>query len=324
MTQSAPVIDYRAPQAAGSAWTQTLGLLVDSYRELHARRLFWITLILSLLVVVAFAFVGINERGVTVFRAEFPGAWNTNFIPADTFYRFLFTELAIPFWLGFLASILALISVGGMFPELIGSGAIDLYLCRPISRLRLFLTKYCCGLLFVALQVFVFSAGSFLVILFRGHAWEPRIFLAVPLVTLFFSYLFCVCVLLGILTRSTMAAILLTLLIWAGFFAVNVTDGALLSFKAAAQARVQERERAIKSTEDLLARNAAMPPDRRGDLKQFEFQRDSQKAKLPEFQETARKLEFWHDLIVAVKFPLPKTGETVDLMGRWLVDPDPF
>src|SRR5439155_6423690 len=124
----------------------------------------------------------------------------------DAFYKFIFTAFAIPYWFGLFASVLALISVGGIFPDLITGGSIDLYLSKPISRLRLFLTKYVFGLLFVALQVFVFSAASFLVILLRGHAFEPRIFLAVPLVTLYFSYLFCVCAALGIATRSTMAA----------------------------------------------------------------------------------------------------------------------
>jgi hypothetical protein len=47
----------------------------------------------------------------------------------------------------------------------------------------------------VWLQVLVFSTASFLVIGLRGGSWEPGLFLAVPIVTLMFSYLFSVCVL---------------------------------------------------------------------------------------------------------------------------------
>ena len=36
----------------------------------------------------------------------------------------------------------------------------------------------------------------------------------IPLVVCSYSYLFCVCVLVGVMTRSTIAAILLTLLFW--------------------------------------------------------------------------------------------------------------
>ena len=111
-------------------------------------------------------------------------------------------------------SILALISTASIFPDLIAGGSIDLYLSKPISRLRLFLTKYLGGLLFVVLQTAVFALGSYLVFGLRGGQWRTSMFLIVPLATLLFSYLFAVCVLVGVLTRSTIAAILVTILFW--------------------------------------------------------------------------------------------------------------
>ena len=322
--QANPVVDYSAPVASGGFGTQTWGLLVDAYRELHAKKLFWITLLLSLIVVVAFAFVGINSVGVTIFKWEIPGVWNTNIIPRQSFYKFLFVSLAIPFWLGIGASALALISVGGIFPDMITGGSIDLYLSKPISRLRLFLTKYLCGLLFVALQVLVFCTASFFVMGVRGDTWEPGVFLAVPIVTVFFSYLFCICVLLGILTRSTLVAILLTVLVWFGLWMFNAADGGLLLFKAAAEQQVLDKRRAVDFNEQIIAKNAALPEERRSNVSQFEFQRDRQRERLAEAEETARKLRFWHKLIVAVKTPLPKTGETIELLNRWLVTEDPM
>ncbi len=41
---------------------QTLALLNAAYRELNARKLFWVTMALSLLIVGVFAILGINER----------------------------------------------------------------------------------------------------------------------------------------------------------------------------------------------------------------------------------------------------------------------
>lgn len=316
-------IDYRSTVPRGNWITQTGALLVDAYRELNAAKLFWITLIISLLVVVAFAFVGINEQGVTVFgKLASAGAWNSTIIPPGDFYKFLFIQLAIPVWLAWLASILALISVGSIFPNLLTGGSIDLYLAKPISRMRFFLTKYFLGLLFVALQVLVFSFASFLVIGFRGGAWEPKLFIAVPMVTLFFSYLFCVCVLLGIITRSTLASILFTLLFWLVVFGFNSADAALLVFSTAADRRVAVQDALIEQNNKLIADDAARPATQQSDLSQFKFQRDKLIEARAGFVSTADQLRFWYRLVSWAKTPLPKTGETVDLIGRWVINPD--
>lgn len=42
---------------------QTWAILFDAYRELNAKKLFWITLALSGLVVVAFAMVSLTPKG---------------------------------------------------------------------------------------------------------------------------------------------------------------------------------------------------------------------------------------------------------------------
>ena len=100
-------------------------------------------------------------------------------------------------YLTWVAAVLALISTSSMFPDFLTGGSIDLYLSKPIGRVRLFFTKYVSGLMFVALQVSVFAVGSFLVLGWRGHSWEPSLFLAIPIVVIFFSYLYGICVLLG-------------------------------------------------------------------------------------------------------------------------------
>ena len=65
------VPDYRstAPTASGlrAVLIQTGAMFVDAYRELHSKKLFWITLVLSLLVVVSFAFVSINDKGLVTY-----------------------------------------------------------------------------------------------------------------------------------------------------------------------------------------------------------------------------------------------------------------
>lgn len=310
------------PHASGGVMTQTLALLHDAYRDLQSRKLFWITLVLSFLVAGIFAFVGIDPTGITIFGKHVRGVgFNSNLLPPADFYKYVFSALAIPLWLGFLSAILALIAVGGIFPEAISTGSIDLYLSRPIGRLRLFLTKYAFGLLFTAVQVFVFCIVCFLIIGIRGGAWEFGIFLAVPLVTMFFSYLYCVCVLIGILTRSALAAILVTALFWGFLYVIHNTDMILTNFTAAADVRVKQQHRLVSFNEDAIAKNLARPAEQRSNMSAFEYQRDRQKELLGEYQQTADELHWWHNLVLGIKTPLPKTNETVALMSRWLVRP---
>ena len=195
--------------------TQTCAIFLEAYRSLNSKKLFWLVLILSGLVALLFACVGINQHGLKILFWQFDNEiLNSNQIPADQFYKGLFLQIGIGTWLSWIASILALISTAGIFPDLMTAGSIDLFVSKPIGRLRLFFTEYLAGLLFAALQVTIFTAACFLVIGLRGGVWEPGLFLAVPIVVCFFSYLFSVCVFLGVATRSTIAALLLTLLFW--------------------------------------------------------------------------------------------------------------
>ena len=222
---------------------QTLALFWDAYRELNAKKMFWITLALSGLVVAVFACIGINDQGlkVVVWQLYIPEL-STQEISAATFYKRMFVSFGIKFWLAWVATILALISTGSLFPDLMTSGSIDTLLSKPIGRLRLFLTKYALGLMFVALQVLVFCFVSFLVLGIRGGVWEPGLFIAVPMVVLLFSYLFAVCVLLGVWTRSAMAAILVTILLWFGLYLINTTDSFLLMIRAETEVQVDQAQ----------------------------------------------------------------------------------
>ena len=220
--------------------TQTLALLLDAYRELNARKMFWISLIISALVMVAFALLGLTDTGLTLLGMKLP-------VPAPRFfYKTMFSNLVVGLWISMGAMILALVSTASIFPDLLASGSIDLYLAKPISRLRLFLTKFAGGLLFVLLQTTVFAVASYLVFGFRAGEWRPVLFLMIPLATLLFSYLFVVCVLFGVLTRSTVAAILLTCVFWFLCFVTNTAEQTLFQFRTveAAQARAYERQAA--------------------------------------------------------------------------------
>ncbi len=304
---------------------QTLALLLNAYRELNARKLFWITLLLSGLVVAAFACIGINEKGMTILVWELPFPVNTLTISRETFYKTLFTSLGIEFWLSWLATILALVSTASIFPDFISSGTIDMELSKPIGRLRLFFTRYLTGLLFVALQVTIFCICSFLVIGIRGQAWEPGIFLAIPLVVCFFSYLYAFCAVLGLVTRSAIAALLLTLLIWLGLFSIHAVESTFLYQQLTREHQVASLERSLEAREGRLAELTSQTGEGEAPFqeRQAEVLRETIASQREQLEETQKGLRTWtnlQNLSYLAKTILPKTSETIGLLERSLVD----
>jgi ABC-type transport system involved in multi-copper enzyme maturation permease subunit len=319
--------------------TQTIALIVDAYRELNAKKMFWITLALSLLVVIAIACVDLNERGIVLLVWTLDAPVNTTTIPKEVFFKQLFINFGLGIWLTWIATILGLVSTSSMFPDFISGGSIELALSKPISRARLFITKYVLGLAFMALQVTVFTTASFFVLGFRGGVWEPGLFLAIPIVTLFFSFLFCVSVLLGLLTRSTIAALLLTILFWFLLFLLNTSDAVLLQPVLDQRQRMEQAQLNIETGERLVAtleeqrpaveaaataENAR--PSEREELERLDSRIRAAEGRIErniEFKQEAEEgietWQRWHNLVVGIKTPLPKTGETIGLLERWLI-----
>jgi ABC-type transport system involved in multi-copper enzyme maturation permease subunit len=294
--------------------TQTLAILLDGYRDLQARKLFWTVVFLNILAMALFAMFGANDHALTFLWYEPFGSFLK---PVD--YKILYSNIVVGIWFTWIATILALVSTAGIFPDLLTSGSIDLYLAKPISRLRLFFTKYLAGLLFVALQVSIFALMSFLVLGLRGGLWEPGLFLAVPLVLLFFSYLFGICTLLGVWTRSTVAALLLTLLAWGGIFAVDFADKQ--SGRAIAMMNLQHdmQTRDLSSLETQITRAESQPASKENDdllvqLKQCRDRAVSSRDRMivPSTLSTAQKV------LYNVKSFVPKTRETLSLLDRVL------
>ncbi len=312
---------------------QTWAIFLDAYRELNSKKLFWITMVLSGLVVALFAGIGIDETSPTFlwFHLRFIPI-TSDIFPPSLLYKLIFVNLGLGLWLTWIATILALISTASIFPDMVASGAIETVLSKPISRTRLFLTKYASGLLFVMLQVAVFTGLCFLVIGIRGGTWEPGLFLAVPIVVIFFSYLFAVCAVLGLVTRSTIAALLITILFWFFLYLLNMADAILVSIREQTRVGIEHRQVDIASAEAGTTRAIIQGMRENGEAVAADFaptgeQIDAANPMIAVWrkentddQAGLDQLSWWSGLLVSVKTPLPKTGETVQLMERWIVD----
>jgi len=232
---------------------QTLAIFLDAYRELNSKKLFWIVMAISLAVVVALAIPTNNERGIQMFgvTVELPLVSSKEISPKG-FYAFILSWVGVNWWLTWGAILLALVSTAGMIPDMVSSGSIELSLSRPIGRLRLFLTKYAAGLLFVAAQSAVFGIGAWLVMGIRGGSWSPTPLMAIPIATLVFSYVFCICVLIGMATRSTLLALLGTVIIWLGIWAFTTTEGILQSERVRSESEVVRIDSQLGQLRDTL------------------------------------------------------------------------
>jgi len=259
-------------------WT----VLVDSVRLLRARVLFWLSLGLSVLAAFLYLSIGFNESGVELLF----GVWDIEmpFMAAGTegaelLYLGIFRTAIVGWWLSWIAIILALISCAPIFPEFMEEGSAGVTLSKPVSRGSLFLYKFVGGLMFMAVQVVLFTAIVFVAIRMRLGDWNFSVWWSVPLVLLVFSYLWAVLVVIGIRTRSVIASVLLTLLFWLGCFLFQFAEA--VAYNAA--------ERGIGLMGESL------------DAEQQEKWRGGHRiARVP----------------YAI---LPKTGETIGLLDRWIV-----
>lgn len=316
---------------------QTKAILVDAYREINSKKLFWITMVLSLVIVAVIAAIGFDEEGVSFlwFDAGFIPIDST-LLDKDLFYISIFSTIGISLWLTWIATILALISTSSIIPDLISGGTIETTLSKPISRSRLFLTKYFSGLLFVALQVGVFSVASMIVIGIRSGFWEPKLLIAIPIVLAFFSYLYAVSVLVGMMTKAAMPAILITCLFWAMLFGLNMTDGILLTIKAQNEIQLEQRTDRIEQIEGNTIRliQGEMNRSEAGSGEGYipdEAEIDTRnpllsgiRADLTKNQKSVQSLRHWSRIVYGIKTVLPKTGETAELLNRTLIDPERF
>ena len=301
-------------------------LLLDSYRQLSAAKLFWLTLGLSAIVVLVFGSIGFNDEGMSLFfgltQIE-SDLVNAGSPWARGLYIGIYSSFLVTIWLGWIATILALISTCTIFPEFVRGGSIELSLSKPISRLHLFFMKYAVSLSFVVLQVLLFCGGIFLCVGLRIGEWNWGIFYAIPIITVFYSYLFSVCALVGMVTRSGITALLITGLFWMGLFSTQTAEAILNTFVTEQKVTIERLEEGIaKATEELAELESESLTDMRiQDRKDRieSFQKDVDAAK-----KLFDKIDVWHRPVTWGIAVLPKLGQTIGLLDRWLDDGSGF
>jgi len=306
---------------------QTLALLHDSWRLLLSRKLFWITFAINLLVVLLYASIGFTDKGVSIlfglYEIEDP-RFRAGLPLAKALYRGIFSDFIVTTWLAWIATGLALVSTTSIFPDFLADGAIDLVISKPIRRAKVFLVKFAGALLFVLLQVTVFSTGAFLAYGWRLGEWNWAIFLAIPIVTVFYSYLYGFNVLMAMVSRSSIAALIFTALFWLALFFVQSGEGLfnrIATDQEVELARVEER---VARREASLARLAAegKTSENSNEFERVRGQVETDRGTAADLRQTAESTRAWHRLFLRTMTVLPKNQETIGLVGRALTRKD--
>jgi len=306
---------------------QTLALLHDSWRLLLSRKLFWITFAINLLVVALYASIGFTEQGVSIlfgaYEIEDP-RFRLGAPLAEALYRGIFSDFIVTTWLAWIATGLALVSTTSIFPDFLADGAIDLVVSKPIGRAKVFLVKYLGALLFVLLQVSVFCLGAFLAYGWRLGEWNWAVFLAIPLVTLFYSYLYGFNVLMAMITRSSIAALIFTALFWLCLFFVQSGEGLFNRIATDQEVQLSRVEERLARREAVLAKLAAegKTSENSNEFERVRGQVEADGKSAAELRETATSTREWHGLFLSVMTVLPKNQETIGLVGRALTGDD--
>ena len=305
---------------------QFKALLIDAYRQLSAAKLFWVTVGISILVVIGYGSIGFNEQGISVFFGiwEIESEYLHEGSPwARGLYIGIFSSFLVKIWLAWIAIVLALISTCSIFPEFVHSGSIELTISKPIGRLKLFFYKYLVSLLFVVLQVAIFCIGIFICVGLRIGEWNPMLFTAIPIVATFFSYLFAVCVLVGILTRSGITALLITGVFWMVLWSIQTSEAVLNQFVTQQQVSIERfNEGVIDAEVELKQMKKKSSEDFR--IPKIEKRIDTFNTDIRESQELLDTLEKFHTPTTWILAISPKNAQTIGLLDRWLSDPDGF
>lgn len=205
---------------------QTWALIVDSFRYTRDRKLFWVMLAISLLIAIAMSLISFDAGGATILfnwrfdAPEFRAGTEQQRVLVIT----ILTLQLIGNYVGFAGVILGLVATAGILPDLMRPGAIDVVVSKPLSRAKLFLSKYLGAMSFVLVQSAFFVAVTFLVAGLRWKQWLWPYFWSIPLAVVLFSYIYAFVALFGVLFRSSLAPLLLGLVVWFACFAVQLVS----------------------------------------------------------------------------------------------------
>jgi ABC-type transport system involved in multi-copper enzyme maturation permease subunit len=207
----------------------TTALILDTFREAFARRIFWgffgccTALLLFLMFIMRIDVVAGATATVSIL--------GRNNLSTDVERVVHQTQGVIAMILYFAGMALSVFASAGLVSAVFEQGRIELLLSKPVSRTHLLLGRYAGNVLVVAANILYLVIGSWIIFGVKTGVWGAG-FLLSSLCTIFiFSVLLAVLVLAGVLWDSAAIAIMATfaIMIVTPILAQRVTIERLLS-----------------------------------------------------------------------------------------------
>jgi len=242
-------------------------LFWEAYYQVLDNWVFRILAVLTLLPILLTFVVGLREEGIVLLfgmkrwayadvigplAALSPG--DQQGVVIEGLLQVVFDGLA-----GTFGTLFALAATAFFVPRMLEKGAADVLFQRPISRWMLYLSRYFAGLLFIAILSGLLVGGMYLGFLLVSRHNDPGVLAAGLGLIYLFALIYSFSMLVGVVTRSTVASILLAGL----FFMFNgcIHQGwiALKQHEAGAELKIaedrddDEREESAASADDAGA-----------------------------------------------------------------------
>lgn len=109
-----------------------------------------------------------------------------------------------------LCTFLAIFATAHLVPRMQEKGTIDLYLSRPVSRVKLILSRYTAGLILAGSNVLYLIGSIWVIVAWKTHVFHPRFFLAGGVILFLIATLLAFAFLIGVVTSSTAVSIMAT------------------------------------------------------------------------------------------------------------------
>lgn len=190
-------------------------LIVDTFRESFARKVFWGFWGCSTVVILFFVIaVHIDIVEGQLAMVKLFGVFGDQ--PPRDVQRILDAAFSSVSVLLFTVGLfLAIFAGAGLMPTVFEQGRIGLLLAKPVSRTQLLVGKYLGALLVVGANATYLVAGVWLVLGWKTEIWRWEFLVAVPLVIFAFAVMLTVVTYVAVLSRSvvlsTMAAYMVTI-----------------------------------------------------------------------------------------------------------------
>lgn len=203
-------------------------LLLDAYYQVLDNRVFRLLLVLAAILILPTLLIGAREEGLVILFGVKTIPWQTFLdafgapgvqVPDDFNKTFIagFQDMVVQNLAGTAGILFSIAATAFFIPRMLEKGSADVVFSRPIGRTTLLLTRYLSGVVFVALLSSALVLGMhFSLLLVSGYS-DPAFLWNIPSLVYVFALVHSVSTLVAVLTRSSVAAILVSLV----FFLFN-------------------------------------------------------------------------------------------------------